>query len=143
MRVVSDVLAERAHHLDATLAEISFAVEEARLGVSTAALADAARRRGIPVRRVGGLSLLRLGYGCHRRLVWASLTDQTSAVAVDIASDKLLTKQLLAGAGVPVADGMAARTADAAVEALATLGPPVVVKPRHGNQGGGVSVGIT
>ncbi len=50
LRVVGDVLAERAHHLDATLAEITSAVEQARLGVSTAALAGAARSRGIPVR---------------------------------------------------------------------------------------------
>jgi cyanophycin synthetase len=143
MDVVSDVIAEREPRPGAALAAIAAAVEESRLGVSTAALARAARHRDIPVRRVGNLSLLRLGYGCHRRLVWAALTDQTSAVAVDIASDKLLTKQLLAGAGVPVPEGMVVRTAEAAADALATLGPPVVVKPRRGSQGGGVSVGIT
>ena len=70
--------------------------------MSTAAIAAAARRRGIPVRRVGGLSLLRLGYGCHRQLVCAALTSQTSAVGVDIAADKQLAKQLLAEAGIPV-----------------------------------------
>jgi cyanophycin synthetase len=143
LRVVSDVLAERAHHLDATLAEITSAVEASRLGVSTAALADAARRRDIPVRRVGGLSLLRLGHGCHRRLVWAALTDQTSAVAVDIACDKVLAKQLLADAGVPVPDGVVAADETAAVQAFARFGPPVVVKPRNGNQGGGITVGVT
>ena len=143
LRVVADVLAERAHHLDATLAEITSAVEASRLGVSTAALADAARRRDIPVRRVGGLSLLRLGYGCHRRLVWAALTDQTSAVAVDIACDKVLAKQLLAGAGVPVPDGVVAADEVAAVQAFARFGPPVVIKPRNGNQGGGITVGVT
>jgi cyanophycin synthetase len=142
LRVVGDVLAERALHLDATLAEIAGAVEASRLGVSTAALAEAARRRGIPVRRVDGLSLLRLGSGCHRRLVWAALTDQTSAVGVDIACDKLLAKQLLAGAGVPVPPGTVAHDETAAVAALAQLGPPVVVKPRAGNQGGGITVGV-
>ena len=35
----------------------------------------AARRRGIPVRRVGSRSMLRLGYGRHRRLVCAALTE--------------------------------------------------------------------
>jgi cyanophycin synthetase len=143
IRVVGDVLAERVPQLCAALSALSATVEESRLGVSTAALAAAARGRDIPVRRVGGLSLLRLGYGCHRRLLWAAFSDQTSAVGADIASDKLLAKQLLAGAGVPVADGLVARTPEAAAQALARLGPPVVVKPRNGNQGGGITVGVT
>ena len=96
----------------------------ARLGVSTAALAAAARRRGIPVRRAGNLSLIRLGYGRHRRLVCAALTEQTSAVGVDIASDKVLAKRLLADAGVPVPAGVVARSAAAAAAALDTLRPP-------------------
>ncbi len=52
-------------------------------------------------------SMLRLGYGRNRRLVCAALTELTSAVGVDIAADKMLAKQLLADAGIPVADGVA------------------------------------
>jgi len=141
--VVTDVIAERSPALPGAVAPIAAEVERTRLGVSTAALAGAARRRGIPVRRVGDLSLLRLGYGSHRRLVWAALTDQTSAVGVDIACDKVLAKQLLADAGIPVPPGTVAWSAEEAVAAFAKLGPPVVVKPRSGNQGGGVTVGVT
>ena len=142
IRLVHDVIAERTPRLDTPLQSISHAVEESRLGVSTAALAAAARARDIPVRRVGSLSILRLGYGCHRRLVWAALTEQTSAVGVDIACDKLLAKQVLAAAGVPVPEGRIARSAAEAADAVTRLGPPVVVKPRAGNHGGGVTVGI-
>ncbi|MGE5135873.1 MAG: cyanophycin synthetase [Gemmatimonadota bacterium] len=143
IRIVTDLLAEREPRPDAALSAITRAVEEQRLGVSTAALAGAARRRGIPARRVGGLSLLRLGYGCHRRLVWAALTDQTSAVGVDVASDKLLAKQLLADAGVPVPAGGLARSAAEAAAVFGRIGGPAVVKPRGGNHGRCVSVGIT
>jgi cyanophycin synthetase len=143
IRIVTDILAERTPRPDAALASIAAAVAEQRLGVSTAALAEAARRRGIPARRAGGLSLLRLGYGCHRRLVWAALTDQTSAVGVDIASDKVLAKQLLADAGVPVPAGGVARSAAEAAGVFRRIGGPVVVKPRGGNHGAHVSVGIT
>jgi cyanophycin synthetase len=142
IRLVHDVIAERTPRLDTPLRALSHVVEESRLGVSTAALAQAARSRDIPVRRVGSLSMLRLGYGCHQRLVWAALTDQTSAVGVDIACDKFLAKQVLAAAGVPVPDGRIARSAADAADAFAQLGPPAVVKPRAGNHGGGVSVGI-
>jgi cyanophycin synthetase len=94
------------------------------------------------VRRIGGLSLLRLGYGCYRRLVCAALTEQTSAVGVDIASDKVLTKQLLASAGIPVPDGVVAWSPQEAAQALEKLGGPVVIKPRNGNHGGGVTVSV-
>ena len=142
-RAVEEIIAEREPELDADLADISRLVEADRLGVSTAAIAAAARRRGIPVRRVGGLSMLRLGYGCYRRLVCAALTEQTSAVGVDIASDKVLTNRLLASAGIPVPAGMVARSPQEAVQALETLGTPVVIKPRNGNHGGGVTVSVS
>ena len=143
IEVVTDLLAEKDPVLGPDLAWIARAVEDDRLGVSTAALAEAAERRGIPVRRVGSLSLLRLGYGCHRRLVWAGLTDQTSAVGVDAASDKLLTKQLLAAAGIPVPPGALARSEEEAAEEFTRIGGPVVVKPRGGNHGANVIVGVS
>ena len=141
--VVDDVLAGRRPDPAGDLARISAVVERERLGVSTAALAAAARRRGIPVRRVGGLSMLRLGYGRHRRLVCAALTEQTSVIGVDIAADKMLAKRLLAEAGIPVPEGMVAWSGQEAAAALDALGGPVVIKPRTGNHGTNVIVGVT
>jgi cyanophycin synthetase len=143
IEVVGKLLTERPVPLDAPLAALRRTVAGDRLGVSTAALAAAARRRGIPVRRVGSLSLLRLGYGCHRRLVWAALTDRTSAVGVDIAADKVLTKELLAAAGIPVPPGRVATSAAEAAEALAAIGGPAVIKPQTGNHGSAITVGVT
>jgi cyanophycin synthetase len=139
---VHDILLERDASFRAELARISGVVERERLGVSTAALAAAARRRGIPVRRVGGLSMLRLGHGRHRRLVRAALTEQTSVIGVDIAADKMLAKRLLAEAGIPVPDGVVAWSAGEAAAALEALGGPVVVKPCTGSHGVNVTVGV-
>jgi cyanophycin synthetase len=141
--VITEILAERPASFAGVLEAITRAVTGDRPGVSTTALAAAARQRGIPVRRAGSLSLLRLGYGCHRRLLWAALTGQTSAVGVDIASDKVLAKELLATAGVPVPGGVVARSAADAAEALGTLRAPPVIKPRNGNHGANVTVGVT
>ncbi len=140
---VKNILLERIPDLPVELARIARIVERERLGVSTAALAAAARRRGIPVRRVGQLSMLRLGYGRYRRLVCAALTEQTSVIGVDIAADKMLAKQLLSGAGIPVPDGVVAWSAADAAGALDRLGSPVVIKPRNGNHGVNVTVGVT
>jgi cyanophycin synthetase len=141
--LVHDVLAGRDPNPAADVAAIAALVESEQLGLSTAAIASAARRRGIPVRRAGRRSLLRLGYGSHRRLVCAALTDHTSAVGVDVASDKVLTKQLLTAAGIPVPDGLVVASPAEAARALGELGRPVVVKPRSGNHGGGVTVNVT
>lgn len=127
-----------SEHLEA----IARTAERERLGPSTAAIAAAARRRGIPVRRVGGLSMLRLGYGCYRRLVSAAMTEQTSALGVDIAGDKVLAKQFLRRAGIPVPDGVVAHSEAEAAAALEQLGAPVVIKPKNGNHGKCVSVGV-
>ncbi|MGI5245706.1 cyanophycin synthetase [Dactylosporangium sp. CA-139066] len=124
------------------LSDIQRLYERERPGPSTDAIARAARERNIPVERIGDLSLLRLGYGRHRRLVWAALTDQTSAIGVDIAGDKELTRQLLSEAGVPVPRGGAAESVEAALRLFEELGPPVVVKPRGGRQGRHVYLGI-
>jgi len=145
VRIVHELLDETTNatpSFDTDLQQIAAVCERERLGVSTAAIAAAARSRGIPARRVAGLSLLRLGYGCHRQLVWAGLTSQTSAVGVDIAADKQIAKQLLAGAGVPVAEGVTVRSAAEAAEALADIGGPVVVKPLGGSQGANLTVGV-
>jgi cyanophycin synthetase len=116
--------------------------EREATGPSTEAIINAARRRGIPVERFGDLSLLRLGWGNRHRLAWAAMTDRTSGVGVDIAGDKQVTRGLLGEAGVPVAPGGAARTAERAVRLLAELGAPVVVKPRHGRQGEHVQLNL-
>jgi len=125
------------------LQRIAALYEESRLGVSTAELARAARKRDIPVRRLSDVALLQLGHGCRRQLVWAASTGQTSAVGVDIACDKEVTKQLLAAAGIPVPEGVLVHSAAEAAEAFAFLGGPVVVKPLSGHHGQAIFVAHT
>jgi cyanophycin synthetase len=139
---VIDLISKKRPDFTEHIAAIARTAERERLGPSTAAIAAAARRRGIPVRRVGGLSMLRLGYGCYRRLLSAATTEQTSALGVDIAGDKVLAKQFMARAGIPVPQGVVAQCVGDAVSALESLGDPVVMKPRNGNHGKCVTVGI-
>jgi cyanophycin synthetase len=140
---VNALVVGRPPEIDGPLAQIRAAFEAEQPGPSTAAIAAAARARDIPVERVGSLSLLRLGHARHRRLVWAAMTDGTSAVGVDIAGDKQLTRELLDAAGIPVPVGGPARTVDEALARFAELGAPVVVKPRAGRQGAHVYLGLT
>ncbi len=113
------------------------------LGPSTQAVIDAARERGIPALRLSDdASLFQLGWGSSQQLVQATITGQSSHIAVSIASDKNLTKRLLAAAGVPVPDGAVVRTLEQAATAARDIGGPVAVKPLDGNQGKGVTTGV-
>ncbi|NDU77598.1 cyanophycin synthetase [Actinomadura sp. DSM 109109] len=143
VRIVNGALAGLVPGFSADLARVASVHEEERLGVSTAALARAARERGVPVRRVGGLNLLRLGYGRYRRTVWAAMTDATSAIGMEVAGDKRLAHRLLADAGLPVPEGRVATSPGEALEALRAAAGPVVVKPLAGHQGEGVHIELT
>jgi cyanophycin synthetase len=117
-------------------------IARTELGPSTRAMVEAATRRGVPWARVGDGSLIQLGYGRHRRFIQAAMTCRTSAVAVDIASDKELTKRLLDEAAIPVPRGVLVADEGGAVEAFRELGAPCVVKPFDGCQGKGVSLNL-
>ena len=116
--------------------------EDIRLGPSTGSIVNAAVARGIPFRRLTEGSLVQLGWGSKQRRIQAAEIDATSAIAESIAQDKELTKKLLHAAGVPVPLGRPVTSAQDAWAAALEIGLPVVVKPRDGNQGKGISVNI-
>ena len=120
--------------------EVRKLIARTELGPTTKAITKAATRRGIPWKRIGENSLVQLGYGKHRRFIQAAMTERTSAVAVDIASDKELTKVLLRDAGIEVPYGILAQSEAEAIEALEMIGAPVVIKPYNLSQGKGVSL---
>ena len=112
-------------------------------GPSTASLVNAAEQRGIPWIRLNNRSLVQLGHGKYQRRIQATVTSETRHTAVEIASDKRLTNQILEDLGLPVPRQRIVDEADEAVEAAERLGYPVVVKPLDGNHGRGVSINLT
>src|SRR5215207_9472257 len=101
--------------------------ESVRLGPSTGAIVEEARRRDIPVRRLNTGSLVQLGLGVNLRRVQAAMSDYTSAIGVEIAQDKDDTRRVLGAIGLPVPEGVTARSAEAAVEAAHEIGWPVLI----------------
>lgn len=113
------------------------------MGPSTKAIYQTAKEMGIPVSRIGLGSILRLGYGKNTRTMQASLTDSASCIAVDIVSDKQLTKKILMDNNIPVPYGQAVQELQDAFAAAEKVGYPLVIKPLDSNQGKGVTVNIT
>lgn len=132
--------------LNAALEQLRELDEDVRLGPSTGCIVDAAVARGIPYSRMTEGSMVRFGWGSKQRRIQAAEMDITSAIAEAIAQDKELTKKLLTAAGVPVPNGRSVTDAEDAYKAACEIGFPqvaVVVKPKDGNQGKGVTVNIT
>jgi cyanophycin synthetase len=128
--------------VEAAIEELRNLDEDIRLGPSTGSIVNAAIARGIPFRRLTEGSLVQLGWGSKQRRIQAAEIDATSAIAESIAQDKELTKKLLHAAGVPVPLGRPVTSAEDAWAAAQEIGLPVVIKPRDGNQGKGISVNI-
>jgi len=129
--------------LDSALGQLRELDEDIRLGPSTGAIVSAAVARGIPYRRLTQGSLVQFGWGSKQKRIQAAETSFTSAIAESIAQDKELTKMLLDAAGVAVPKGRPVEDEDDAWAAAREIGFPVVVKPRDGNQGKGISVNLT
>jgi cyanophycin synthetase len=116
--------------------------ERQAFGPSTQALIDEAVSRDIPFIRLDRHSLVQFGHGVYQKRIRATMTSLTSAIGVDIASNKSLTNQLLDSAGLPVPRAEVVTSADDAVAAAKRLGFPCVVKPLDGNHGRGVHLDL-
>ncbi len=112
------------------------------MGPSTSAIVNAAVEKGIPYTRLDNGSLVQLGYGIHQRRINATITDNTSNIAVDIAGDKAVTKSILKNAAIPVAEGVVTDQDILLTDAIASIGFPVVIKPLDSNHGKGVTTNI-
>jgi cyanophycin synthetase len=116
--------------------------DDIRLGPSSLAILRAASARGIPFHRLNRGSLVQLGEGAYQRRIWTAETDATSAIAESIASDKQLTRSMLAAVGVNVPKGRSVVDREDAWRAAQEIGLPVAVKPRNGNHAVGVSLDL-
>jgi len=106
-------------------------------------IVDEARRRGIFVEIVdaeGGF--FRLTYGGRSVACRESLSEFTTAVAMSICDDKRVTRRVAERAGVLVPAQCTDESPEARAAFLDRHGP-VVVKPARGEQGRGISVGLT
>ena len=140
---------ERAAHLaepydfQADLEDLVRVAQRRAFGPSTGSLVRAAEERDMPWIRLNDRSLVQLGHGKYQRRIQATVTSETRHTAVDIASDKRLTNQILSDLGLPAPKQERVRGPEDAVAGAGKLGYPVVVKPLDGNHGKGVSINLT
>ena len=113
-----------------------------QLGPSTASLVRAAEERDIPWIRLNDYSLVQFGHGRYQKRIQATITSETRHIAVDIASDKEETNQILTDLGLPVPRQELVRSTRAAIRAAEKIGYPIAIKPLNANHGRGVSLDL-
>ncbi len=116
--------------------------EKFRFGPSTGSIVDEAVSRNIPFIRLNNQSLVQLGYGKNQVRFRATMTDKTSSIAVDLASNKDETKKMLTDAAIPVANGMCISDISEIETVIKRVGFPLVFKPLDGNHGKGASINV-
>jgi GNAT-family acetyltransferase (TIGR03103 family) len=114
-----------------------------RLNPYARIIADEARRRGIGVEVLDAeWGELRLSHGGRSIVTRESLSELTSAVAMSRCDDKRITRRIVEAVGISVPRGRTATGGDDDAAFLAELGE-LVVKPARGEQGKGITVGVT
>lgn len=142
VRITEALAAGNEYDLQGDLNHLKKIASEDRLGPSSSSIVNAAVARGIPIIRLDKGSLVQLGYGNAQRRIEATITDQTSAIAVDIATDKERTKAMLRSASIPVPEGDIISEKEELAEIIEDIGFPLATKPHNGNQGKGVSLNL-
>jgi GNAT-family acetyltransferase (TIGR03103 family) len=109
----------------------------------TTVIVDEALQRGLDVEIIDSTrGELRLSSEHRSMVTIESMSELTSATALRRCDHKLVTRRVLTAAGLPVAPGRLATFDDADLDFLRTW-RDIVVKPARGEQGWGITVGVT
>ena len=142
VRIAEALINGKEYILEADILEMRELRERTRFGPSTGSIIDEAVARDIPYIRLNDESLVQLGYGKNQVRFRATMTDRTSSISVDLASNKDETKRMLQDAAIPVAKGLCISREEEVQEAIDKIGFPLVFKPLDGNHGKGATIGV-
>lgn len=140
--LVEAVANGQSFDIQKTLAELMELREDDRLGTSTMSIVEEAESRKIPCLRLNHDNYVQLGYGAQQKRIQATMTCNTSAIAVEIADEKTRTKDLLKSVGIPVPLGIVTSIEKEALDFFDQQQAALVVKPEVGNHGRAVSINI-
>jgi len=142
VRIAEALAKDTGYDLDADIQQMREIREATRLGPSTGSIVEEAIARDIPWIRLNKQSLVQLGYGKNQVRFRATMTERTSSIAVDIASNKEETKRMLLEQAIPVAKGTTISSVDEVNRAIHDIGYPLVFKPLNGNHGRGITTNV-
>ncbi len=142
VRICEALIKGEEYDLASDIQEMREIRQEVRLGPSTASIIEEAEKRGIPWIRLNKYSLCQLGYGENQKRIQATITSETSNLAVELACNKEFTKNLLEQAEIPVPKGRILGKESELEAVVSKMNFPLVTKPLNGNHGRGITINI-
>lgn len=142
VKIAEALIEGQEYNVQADIDKLKQIAQEEHVGPSTYSIVKEAMDRDIPIIRLDDKSLMQLGFGARQKRIQATITSNTSVIAVDLAGDKEATKKILESANVPVPKGEIIYDEDDLESAIEYVGYPVAIKPVDGNHGKGATTEI-
>lgn len=142
VNLINVLLTEKEFDLQPVIDALIDIREKRLLGPSTQAIVNEAEKRKIPTLRLDAYNLVQLGTGKYRKWIRATITSDTSLIAVETADNKYLTNLMLSDAGIPVPETLRIGKVSEAIALFEKIQKPIVVKPCEGNLGKNLSVNL-
>ena len=142
-RIVSALASNEKYDIEADLDELRKLKRYYGLGPSSKSIIAAAEEKNIPWTRLDSKSTIQLGYGSNQKIFQATITANTSSIAVSTACNKEATKNVLSRARIPIPAGDICSTEEELQLIIDKINFPIVIKPLDGNHGKGATINIT
>lgn len=142
LNLINSIILGKDFDVSSAVEKLVFIREKRLLGPSTQAIVDEAERRKIPVIRLDKYNQVQLGTGKFQKIIRATLTDETSVLAVETTDDKYLTNSILNEAGIPVPKQVITENIEDIIAFHRDVQQPIAIKPAQGYQGKRVSIDL-
>ncbi|MCD4679173.1 MAG: cyanophycin synthetase [Bacteroidales bacterium] len=129
INIVNSLLSNKTFDVFEVIENLVHIREDNLPGPSTQSIIDETNKRNIPSLRLDSYNLIQLGTGKYQKRIRATITSDTSLIAVETADNKHLSYIMLNDAGIPVAETIKANTPDDILSFRKKNRKSIVVKP--------------
>lgn len=142
INILNHILTKQHIDISPIIENLIIIREKRLLGFSTQQIVNEARQRRIPTLRLDQFNLVQLGTGCYRKVIRATITQNTSYLAVENTDDKYMTYKMMEEMGVPVPKRITTTNINDALTFYHEIQKPLVIKPSKGYRGKRVNVNL-
>ncbi len=135
VNLVNSILLNKDFNVFDIIENLIMIREVRMLGPSTQAIVDEAEKRKIPALRIDSYNLMQLGTGKFHKNIRATITSDTSMLAVETADNKFLSTLMLKDAGIPVLETIKTTEFCDVLEFYREIAKSIVTKPLEGYLG--------
>jgi cyanophycin synthetase len=140
--ILNNILLSLMTDVDELIKQLITIREEQMPGAGTQAIIDEARIRDIPVLRLDPFDLIQLGTGKFQKRIRATMSPNTSFVAVENVQNSFLATRMLRDAGIPVPISFITDNIKDLLDFKKHLAKPIVIKSPENEKSRSIFTGL-